>query len=434
MLPPLLALAVVLPAFAAAPAPGAATAPNPPASAPPSGSAVAAAPAEAPAPPPVVATAAELARLVQGLQRRVGTPVLVAGAGPDAEQLAIAAEPLLPPMSMRVMRVGWLGDPEKEVRRALDLAGLRCAVRVAPAPVGGMTVTEHGECVAVTTGAAAADAAPVGPAPAPPPPDPAVLESTFALARLSREAVVRDDHLTWIVKDGRGMALDAGQFARRVGDASVQQRLDRSRATASTLGWGLGVSGGALVVASLGVLASRNGNEPDSDDYELSALDFPSSADYREAQEQADADYARAQDQWQIRREDRGWTAGFLALGGLVCLGAAPFAAEGAEARAADAALWWDEARADAMIAAYNAALRASLTLPAADTEAAAPPPSTRAVEDDTLEDLEEPDDVEGTPDDPPAAPTAPLPLAPERHLQVRPVLAPGWAGISGRF
>lgn len=394
-----------------------------------------------------VADAPALAKELEALRAASGQTVLVAAAGPEAEDLAIRAAATLPGGAVRVVRVGYIGDPAQEAARALAAAGLRCAARVAPAD-GAWTLSTFGTCTplpeapvaagkdAAAKGAAGQDAA----APAVARPDPAVLEDTWRAAALAR--VVDRRGATWDVRDGRGHALTAVQFAERTGDLSVSRRIARDRTRSQAVAWGLGIGGGSLLVASLGVLATRASGEPHPDTFEPAPDDYASSAEYLQAVEEAEGRYEDAVRSWEVRKEDRTWAAGFLAGTGLLALGVAPFAAQGASAREEEPALWWDVKRADQLIDGYNASLRSSLGLPAGVPAQPRPPAEGRVPSG--LEDL--PEDEEDAPKggdapDGGAAPDdgagdpAPLPSSPDRpHLQVRPVLAPGWAGISGRF
>jgi hypothetical protein len=383
---------------AVAPAPGAggvaggAQPPAPEATAP----TTAAAPPAANAAPTSPVDADGLRALVEELAPRIGAPVLVTAAGPAAEAFAVDALVSAPTGTARIVRVGILGDVEAEVGRAREAARVACALRVAEGD-GGWLASQHGDC-----GAAAAPAEL-------PPEEREKREAEWRAASLERVTSPRGAAIAWTVRDGRGDPLDAVGFARATGDLATERRIAREAPTAKAMSWGLGVAGGALLAAGLGVLATRGAGAPLWDDYVVNATEFGSSDAYLAAVADAETRYLADTEQYEIRRDDRAWTAGFLSLSGLVTLGAAPFAQRGAAERAKDPAWYWSVEEADRLVVAHNAALRARMGLPPIgapkiDEAAKAAPASGPAAP--ALEDApDEPDDGPGESDEAPSAP-----------------------------
>jgi hypothetical protein len=491
-----------------------------------------------------VPTAADLRAEVERISADIGSPVLVAAAGPDAERRAIEASKKARDGAMRIVRIGYLGDADVEVRRALTEAGLPCGLRLAY-EAGKWTASRHGACTpeAVAEAAKAAEAAraaalaamsapaspvvvtgagsgsassgsgsassgtgapggssgtvtipaatgtPPGPVtlpaspstapaaatatapattpaadagtdetgaedaapPAPPaptvaPPDPSVLESTLKLAALQRTRETNDGGTTWVIRDGTGHRLDALDFARRTGDLATERRIGHEEKTAKALSLGLSIGGGALTVSGLVVLVGRGANEPQRLDYTPDPRDYETNAEYRDALDAAETDFASDHRGWVVHKDDSAWVAGFLAATGILSMSAAPFATRGALERQHTPALWWDSAHADTLIATYNASLRNRLGLAPEKVAAPAPAPDI----DPTLPENREPakrtdPGASGTStapagsaappsdEDPESDPLTPS-SSPAPKLEVTPVLAPGWAGLTGRF
>lgn len=423
-----------------------------------------------------VATPAEIAGVARELQTATGGPVLLAAAGADAERAAIEAAKTLPTGAVRVARVGIIGDDE--VGRALDAAGLVCALRVDATPSGAWALTRHGRCEAAAdvtapaieaprarasvtaipgVGAALGTGAPAAATPvqeplprplAPPPPPPReALTATYDAVALLRVPNPKPrpelPEASWIVRDGRGRTLNGVDFARRTGDLATERRIGRDGAFAKGLGLGLAVGGGALLVSGLGVLAARDAGAPDWSDFEPDLSDFGSNSAYFEALGRAEADYRAAEDAHDILREDRVWIAGALTGAGVLALGAAPFASQGASDRRALPSLYWDADTADALIRAHNDAVKQRIGLedPAPVRAVVVPPPEPDDPEDPPEDLLDDPVEDAAPPADG-GAPQAPRPLPPAdpagpsgaRDPYLTPVVGFAWAGLVGTF
>jgi hypothetical protein len=341
--------------------------------------------------------AAGLRALVEALAPRVGAPVLVTAAGPLAEAFALEALVGAPAGTARIVRIGILGDVEAEVGRARESAKVTCALRVAESGAAGSWVaSQHGLCEAT--------AAPVAELSAE---EREKREAEWRGATLERVTSPRGGAVAWTVRDGRGNPLDALAFARATGDLATERRILKEAPAAKVTGWGLGIAGGALLAAGLGVLATRGAGAPDYANYEVTATDYGSADEYAAALANAETRYLADTEQYEIRRDDRAWTAGFLSLSGLVTLGSAPFAQRGAAERAKDPAWYWSVDEADRLVVAHNTALRARMGLPpiGAPAKEVAEEKPVEAPDVPALEDADEPDDAPEEPDDAPNAP-----------------------------
>jgi hypothetical protein len=240
---------------------------------------------------------------------------------------------------------------------------------------------------------------------------------------------------TWAVRDGRGRTLTAVEFAQRTGDLGAARRIQRETAGARSMSLALTLGGGALAVSGLGLLLARNAGAPAWSSYEPDVSDYRTNAQYFEALAQAEADYAAAQEKHDIVKGDRVWIAGFLAGSGVITMGVAPFAGRGVSARRDVTALYWSKEEADALIVAYNDSVRRQVGLPDPTPVAAPPAPQDEEEEEEEEEDPEA-DPPEDSPPEPP--PPAPDPAGPSGArapgIQLTPVLAPGWTGLTGTF
>jgi hypothetical protein len=410
-----------------------------------------------------LATPTEVSAWIGRVHSEVGRPVLIAAAGPDAERLAIKVAEALAPGQVRVLRIGFIGDPAAEMERALSLTGMACGIRLGTTTAATWTVATFGNCgttpvaihsddmpempdfnpapppaPAATTGAGAAAVAtipgleaalPGSPAPAaaaapvtppapyvpppPLPPDPSVLAATYRLVALTRvddpAGTAGLGDAAWLVRDGRGRTLTALEFAHRTGDLGAEHRIARDGGSSRAVGLGLAIGGGALAVTALGLAVARDAGAPSFSDYEPSRSDFRRTEKYEEAYAQAEADFSAAQDAHAIVADDRLWIAAFLGGAGVLAIGSSPLASRGAADRQHTPALYWDPAAADALIGAYNGSVRQRLGLPDEGQPTkvvVAPPPDEDAGEHSGDDDLdEEPieDSVpEKTPDTPP--------------------------------
>lgn len=457
-----------------------------PASPPPTPTTPAAAPsAPVVAGPPVdprsLASPLQVAAYVNEARVSANGPVLIAAAGSDAERVAQKVAEAMPAGQARVARIGYLGDEQDEVGRALTASGLRCAVRLGTTSAATFTVARFGDCsnsggtavvapaatalpppgtpgapaspgptatpgsTASIPGASAALGTPaptvvrepVGPPPPPPPPDPKVLEATYeqvSLRRVKNPNPLDDPpDPDWAVRDGRGRTLTATEFASRVGDTSSKARLERDTKTARALSISLAAGGGALTVAGLGVLLARDSGAPDWDDFEVDPLDYETNDEYFDAKAQAEADYKAAQRDHRIIADDRAWIAGFLTGSGLLALGTSAFAGRGVLDRQKQSALYWTPDQADSLIKAHNASLRQSLGLPPELQPAQAvivktPPPPE---EEEEEEDEDPPEDSAPATD--PAGPSGSLDR-PHPDLALHPVVGLAWLGVAGSF
>jgi hypothetical protein len=415
----------------------------PPPAPPPAETAAPAAPS-GPAAPPRPVNERELRELAASVAATVAGPALVTAAGPEAERFAVDALDDAPPGTARVVRVGILGDIEAEVARARESNGTPCAVRVALSSSAGRPgeslyhASLHGACGALAVNApvdasaqappAAAPAAPALPAPPATPEEREQREAAWRNAALTRVELPRSSAVGWTIRDGSGAPLDALAFARAVGDLATERRILAEAESAKAMGWGLGVAGGSLLAAGLGVLAARGANPPQWSDYVVEATDYVSSEEYLTAVDLAEASYLAATEQYEIRRDDRAWTAGFLSLTGLITLGSAPFATKGAEARARDAAWHWSLDEADRLVAIHNAALRTRLGLPPLDApkgaDAAAVATPAAGTDLEGTKDADPPDEEDGA--DPPedtdeATDAATEPAAPGDEIEEAP-------------
>jgi hypothetical protein len=244
---------------------------------------------------------------------------------------------------------------------------------------------------------------------------------------------------SWVVRDGRGRTLDAIDFAKRTGDLATERRIAREGRGGKTLGLGLAIGGGVLLVSGLGVLAARDAGAPAFSDFEPDLGEFDSNADYFEALAQAEADYRAAQDAHDILREDRVWIAGALTGAGVLAMGAAPFAAQGAADRRTLPSLYWDPSTADALIRAHNDAVKQRIGLAAPERAVIVAPPELPDEPEDPPEDAPEdaePDDAGEPGGDAPRALPPPDPSGPSGALDLHltPVLGVAWAGIAGTF
>lgn len=396
-----------------------------------------------------VASQAEVAAYVGGVRQQSGGTLLLAAAGPEAEHLALKVAGTLPPGQVRVLRIGYIGDPADEMRRALDAAGLRCGVRLAPTAGGAWLASTHGACAppllpttSVPPAAGQPDASASAPpstpapvpaphsapgatipglgsalpgvrvasapspaapatvpgasylAPTPPPPDPAVLAATYKIIALNRvdNPNPREDmpDATWAVRDGRGRTLGALDFARRTGDSATGRRIEREARGARSVGLALAVGGGALVVAGLGVLVARDVGAPQWSRFEPDNAAF-TNAEYFEALAQAEADFRAAEEAHFIKADDRVWIAGFMIGTGALAAGTSPLALRGAADRQGIPALYWDIGEADALIDGHNTSVRQRIGLPDPVAPEAVPPPRPMYEDDDDfgLEELE---------------------------------------------
>ncbi|MFZ5481448.1 MAG: hypothetical protein ACOZNI_32100 [Myxococcota bacterium] len=365
-----------------------------------------------------------LAGELEAARARSPNVILVAAAGPDAERVANATLAQVPPGGVKLVRVGLLGEPEAEVGRALAESKLDCAVRIGPAPTGGYAVSTHGACTpAPATSGASTDTA----IPAIAAPDDAVLESTYKMVALRRVPVARDGRAAWEVRDGRGKRLGAVELARATGDAAAEHRLVQDARRAKLVSFSLGGAGAALALTGLVLIATRDTGAPEWADFEPSTT--LSREEYAIAELEAEAAYDLAQEEHEIRKEDRTWIAGFCVAAGGVSLGAMPFAAQGSLARGDDPSLFWDAAAADALLLAHNNATRAKLGLPPLpDPNASAARPSLPEAEDD-----EEPGEPPPEPDE--GAPAEPTPADEDGPaFLIQPLFGPVFAGVSVRF
>ncbi len=414
---------------------------------------------------------AAVTAFVDAVHSETGAPVLLAAAGPDAEHTALKVASAMPAGHVRVLRIGYIGDAAVEMTRALEIAGMRCGVRLALTSAGTWLASRHGDCGAAPPGSAApaavstvpvvqpvtvvnpALAAPASPGipgltaalptvrvestpavpyltPPPPPPDPEVLAATYKLIELRRvkNPSPRDDlpQATWAVRDGRGRTLSAIDFARRTGDLGVERRIEKEGKVARALGLGLAVGGGALVVAGLGLIAARDAGEPQRGDYEPDSAGF-TNEEYVEALAKANADFRAAEEAHAIRADDRVWIGGFLIGAGTISAVTSPLALRGANDRQGVPALYWDKPGADALIAAHNATVRQRIGMPEPVVAPVAPPPPP-AIEEDEDEDDEPsfdedpPEDKRGEPDGDDASEDVPA-------REGAPKLAPGASG-----
>ncbi|MDP2311960.1 MAG: hypothetical protein Q8P41_03580 [Pseudomonadota bacterium] len=393
-----------------------------------------------------LASQADIAAYVESVRTGSAGPVLLAAAGPDAEHVALKVAAGMAPGRVRVLRIGYIGAIPEEMRRALESAGMRCGVRIAPTTAGTWLVSTHGECapppISAAPGSSVTVAAPappastasptasipglgaalpsvrVEPAPAlsspvpylaapPPPPDPEILAATYRLVSLKRVDIPnpRADlpDATWAVRDGRGRTLGALDFARRTGDLASERRVEREGRTARAVGLGLAVGGGALVVAGLGLLVARDAGAPQWSEYEPDGADY-TNAEYFEALAQAEADFRTAEESHQIQSDDRVWIAGFLIGAGALSAGTSPMALRGAADRQRFPALYWSQDDADALIGGHNATVRQRIGLPepVAPTAAVVTPPPDDEGEDAEDLDEEDLDDEPSFDDDPP--------------------------------
>ena len=342
--------------------------------------------------------AAALAAAIRAIQTPTGGQVLVGAAGPDAERAVLDAGPSLPEGTVRVVRIGILGDTDAETLRALGEAGLACGVRVAPAtaPATGWDVRAVGACTpkapdVVLDAALAA-----------PPVDRDTLEKQWRGQAIVRVNLGDGSIVPWTLRDGEGHTLSALDVARTTGDLALQKRLlDESR-HARIVAWGLTITSAAMGVTAIGTLVSGVGAEPVWPDFEPSPLDYPNNEAFETATAEAQFNYDNALNTWQIRRADRAWAAGTFALGAVMAGASAPIAARASTGRQREIAWHWTVKDADSRIAAYNDSLRLKLglppiALPESEKKKSAPAPEP----EETEEDLGLPEDTPVDPSDP---------------------------------
>jgi len=319
----------------------------------------------APASPPAVTTATvpfgdrdALVAAVVDLQRRVATEVLVTAAGPEAEQALIAAGDALPAGARRVVRVGILGEPDAEPRRALEELGLRCALRVGRAPdAQAWELRLVGDCLP-------SPAALVVVTPVAGPTDRAAIEAKWREQALVRVNLGPRADVPWTVRDGRGRTLTAVELARLTGDTTTTQRLIAESHRGEQLALGFNTLGIVAGAGALGALVAVGGDEPDWADYAPSPTQFATRAAYDAAVAQEGERFEADLKDWEIAREDASWVSASLTGVALIAAAAAPLARDGSAARRREIAWHWSVEECDARLAAYNDGLRTRLGLP----------------------------------------------------------------------
>ena len=339
-----------------------------------------------------------LVAAVADLQRRVAAEVLVTAAGPEAEQARVAAGDALPAGARRVVRVGILGEPDAEPRRALEELGMRCALRVGRAPdAQAWELRLLGDCVP-------APVAPILALPVASPTDRAALEAKWREQALVRVNLGPRADVPWTVRDGRGRTLTAVELARLTGDTATTQRLVAESHRGEQLALGFNTLGIVAGAGALGALVVVGGDEPDWADYAPSPTRFATRAAYDAAVAQEGERFEADLKDWEIAREDASWVSASLTGVALIAAAAAPLARDGAAARRREIAWHWSVEACDSRLAAYNDGLRTRLGLATLVEVRGDTLPAPRAV--DTLPEAPDPD--------PSTAPTAPAPRAEE--------------------
>jgi hypothetical protein len=372
--------------------------------------ALAAEPAAAPSPPVTTASVPvgdrdALVAAIADLQRRVATEVLVTAAGPEAEQVLVAAGDALPAGARRVVRVGILGEVEAEPRRALEELGMRCALRVGRAAgAEAWDLRLVGDCVPVPV------VVPVAP-PVAAPTDRAALEAKWREQALVRVNLGPRSDVPWTVRDGRGRTLTAVELARLTGDTATTQRLVAESHRGEQLALGFNTLGIVAGAGALGALVVVGGEEPDWADYAPSPTQFATRAAYDAAVAQEGERFQAELKDWEVAREDASWMSASLTGVALIAVAAAPLAREGAAARRREIAWHWTVEACDSRLAAYNDGLRARLGLPTMVEVRGDALPPPRAV--DALRDAPDSDTPDSDMPDAPAAPSTPDEEAP---------------------
>ena len=186
------------------------------------------------------------------------------------------------------------------------------------------------------------------------------------LDRIGELSLVRvPEEGTWTVRDGRLKPVDARTLAILSGDAALLERIDATRRSGRTLGWGLVIGGGVVALSSSIPLFTLE-----------EAL--------------AENEATDGFNELGVRNDARVATAFSLLGAGVILAGSGLAANALADRRAVEVPRYFDPEAADRALEAYNRRLQATLT-------------PVAYVAPEAVEDLPEPD--EGADFEPPAGP-----------------------------
>ena len=289
----------------------------------------------------------------------------------------------------------------------------------------------------VTIPPGSAEAVPVVlPPPEPPPPVAAPALPAFVPGVGLRVEV--EGEAPYRVVDASGRRYTTVKLARLVQDKATLTRLDRRRTNSEIGRITAGITGGALMIAGIAVVASDAG-APDTDDYAVEPSLYDTEAAYEEAVSFARGQYDKATFAWQQQRLG---TTLFLVGSGGIALAAAPFIGKDDERFEELPHLVYDREQIDRMVADYNTLHPAN---PPADPSA--PPADAPPAADAPATDAPPPEAAPGDVAPPPAAPT-PVPGRPDPNqglpdagtfdepggIRLQPLWGAAWFGLRGTF
>ncbi len=207
------------------------------------------------------------------------------------------------------------------------------------------------------------------------------------LDRLGELSLVRvPEEGTWTVRDGRQKPVDARTLAILSGDAALLERIEATRRSGRTLGWGLVIGGGVVALSSSIPLFTLE-----------EAL--------------AENEATDGFNELGVRNDARVATAFSLLGAGVILAGSGLAANALSDRRAVEVPRYFDAEAADRALEAYNRRLQATLT-------------PVAYVAPEAVEDLPEPD--EGADFEPPAGPIDIAPkAAPAEAAAEAPAAAP---------
>jgi hypothetical protein len=243
---------------------------------------------------------------------------------------------------------------------------------------------------------------------------------------------------TWRVKDAAGHRYTSVQFARIVGDTATLQRMSDRREFSKIAQTTAAITGGGLLVASLIVVTSTEG-QPDLLDYSVDPTLYDTKEEYEVATDFEKGQYDKAVASWQSQRLG---SALFLAGAGGLVLGSSPFIGRDNDRRAERPDLVYKREEAQGWVDKYNAAHPVAGTQPPDAAAAPAPgapapsaPGATPAPAGDDDDDPVTPGAPDGTAK--PVVPPEPLDLDDDTaapKLRARLLLGVGMVGVTGSF
>ncbi len=332
----------------------------------------------APVPTPVMLTA------VSDFQLALGSPILVAAAGPRAEEELRALRRMRPRPLVEIKRVPTLGDVDSEMQHAMSGTGLGCAIRVAPSGNQLWNLSLHGICKPRANAEdlllqAEMAAENLDSENLPPGESARLLEEAdlgspldeYRVRRLKRQQLAMPSRqlygAMWVVQDGRGRIVTTREFANLTGDVATRLALmEEMDGSVRRIGLQLGTGGLFLGISGI-IAASAHAEYPSWSDFKVSRYSYTSKSAYKEALAEAREEYQAAVDDLpysvKIDAEQRTWTSVVLAGTGLMIVATAPFIRPGIRQRQKVPALYYGPGQAQALIDAYNQGLLDELRL-----------------------------------------------------------------------